>query len=98
MFRSDIQNDAMAGALGQQGPAQAAPADPGMAAAPPPALPPELVQMAFEMGLDIRKPEDFAIFLQLLGAGGGGPLGPMAGAAGPPPAPMPQGPQGGGGY
>lgn len=76
MIRADLSNNAMAGALeGGDGGGFAAPV-----AAAAPAFPPELVQIAFELGLDIRNPEHLAILFQLLGQGAGGGLGPMAGA------------------
>ncbi len=57
----------------------AAPAGPAPQA-PMPGIPPELAQIAMQLGLDIQKPEDLMILLQMLGAGGGGPMGPMAGS------------------
>jgi hypothetical protein len=68
---------------GQGGAAPPAPAGPAPSGPQTPmaGIPPELAAIAFELGLDIRKPEDLAILLQLFGQGGGGPLGPMAGAA-----------------
>ena len=84
----EMANMALEGAL-QAGPGgpppQGGPAGPPMGGpggmeSPMPGMPPELVAMAFELGLDIRNPEHLAILLKILGQGGGGPLGPMAGA------------------
>ncbi|HYE17348.1 MAG TPA: hypothetical protein VEA69_02830 [Tepidisphaeraceae bacterium] len=73
------QNQAMEQALAGGGGAPAAPQ--GGPQTPMPGIPPELVELAYALGLDLNNPEDLAILLQMLGQGGGGPLGPMAGAA-----------------
>lgn len=75
MIRADMSNQALGAALEGGGAPSGAPSG-----APAPAFPPELVAIAFELGLDIRNPEHLAILFQLLGQGAGGGLGPMAGA------------------
>jgi hypothetical protein len=105
-MNTNMQARAMDQALADdvgQAPMQAGPvaASPEMASTPMPGFPPELVQIAFELGLDIRDPQQLMILLQMLGQGGGGPMGPMAGApqqAPQAPAPMPQAPPAGGAY
>jgi hypothetical protein len=71
----DMMNQAALAATapqGQQGPQAAPPPGPG--------IPPELMQLAEALGLDINNPEHLAILMQMIGGGGGGPMGPMAGA------------------
>lgn len=90
----DMQNMAMAQGLEGGGPSAG-----GGQGGPGPVIPPELMALAFEMGLDIRNPEHLMILIKMLGQGGGGPMGPMAPTgpgAGAAPSPMP--PQGGGGF
>lgn len=95
-MNTNMQARAMDQALADdvgQAPMQTGPvaSSPEMGSTPMPGFPPELVQIAFELGLDIRDPQQLMILIQMLGQGGGGPMGPMAGAPTQQPMPMPQG-------
>ena len=54
----------------------------GSGASAGPQIPPELIALAAEMGLDIRDPQQLMILIQMISQGGGGPMGPMAGPGG----------------